>query len=81
MLANQNPDAVLPAIGLLNLSAALHMGSKTTITLFVNNVTDKVYYTDLEDFWSGPWGGTSAIVGQPARDAQRYAGLRFTTGF
>jgi len=82
MLADQNPDAVMPAIGILNLSAGYHAaGGKTSVTLFVNNVTNKVYYTDLEDFWSGPWGGTSAIVGQPARDAKRYVGLRFTTGF
>lgn len=82
MLADQNPDAVMPAIGILNLSAGYRTsGGKTTFTLFANNVTNKVYYTDLEDFWSGPWGGTSALVGQPARDAKRYVGLRFTTGF
>jgi iron complex outermembrane receptor protein len=82
MLANQNPDAIMPAVGILNLSLGLHSASgKTSVTLFANNVTDKVYYTDLEDFWSGPWGGTSAIVGQPARDAKRYFGVRFNTGF
>jgi iron complex outermembrane receptor protein len=82
MLANQNPDAVMPSIGILNLSVGYHAaGGKTSVTLFANNVTNKVYYTDLEDFWSGPWGGTSAVVGQPARDAKRYVGLRFTTGF
>jgi iron complex outermembrane receptor protein len=82
MLANQNPFAVMPSIGILNLSAGLHSaGGKSSIMVFANNVTDKVYYTDLEDFWSGPWGGTNAIVGQPARDAHRYFGVRFTTGF
>jgi iron complex outermembrane recepter protein len=82
MLANQNPDAIMPSVGILNLSAALHFsGGKRSLTLFANNVTDKVYYTDLEDFWSGPWGGTSAIVGQPARDAKRYFGVRFNTSF
>ncbi len=82
MLADQNPDAVMPSIGILNLSVGYHAaGGKTSVTLFANNVTNKVYYTDLEDFWSGPWGGTSAVVGQPARDAKRYVGLRFSTGF
>ena len=81
MLADQNPYAVMPSVGILNLSVALHTGGgKSSLTLFANNVTDKVYYTDLEDFWSGPWKG-NAIVGQPARDAHRYFGLRFTTGF
>jgi iron complex outermembrane receptor protein len=82
MLANQNPYSIMPAIGILNLSAAFHTaGGRTSIMVFANNVTDKVYYTDLEDFWSGPWGSTNAIVGQPARDAHRYFGVRFTTGF
>ncbi len=82
MLADQNPDTVMPSIGILNLSVGFHAaGGKTSFTLFVNNLTNKVYYTDLEDFWSGPWGGTSAVVGQPARDAKRYVGLRFSTGF
>jgi iron complex outermembrane receptor protein len=82
MLANQNPDAIMPSVGILNLSAGLNLsGGKTSITVFANNVTDKVYYTDLEDFWSGPWGGTSAVVGQPARDAKRYFGVRLNTSF
>jgi iron complex outermembrane receptor protein len=81
MLADQNPHAVLPSIGILNLSVGYHAaGGKTSVTLFANNVTNKVYYTDLEDFWSGPW-QSNAIVGQPASDAKRYVGLRFKTGF
>lgn len=81
MLANQNPQAVMPSVGILNLSVGLRGATgRTSLTLFANNVTNKVYYTDLEDFWSGPW-QSNAIVGQPARDAKRYVGLRFTTGF
>jgi iron complex outermembrane recepter protein len=81
MLANQNPHALMPSSGILNLSAGFHAaGGKTSVTLFVNNVTDKVYYTDLEDFWSGPW-QSNAVVGQPARDAKRYAGVRFNHSF
>ena len=81
MQANQNPRAVMPSVGILNLSVGLQSaGGKTSVTLFANNVTNKVYYTDLEDFWSGPW-QSNAVVGQPARDAKRYVGLRFKTGF
>jgi hypothetical protein len=36
-----------------------------------------VYYVDVEDFWTGPWGGP-AVIGQPARDAHRFAGLRLS---
>ena len=82
MLADQNPDAVMPSVGLLNLTAGFNLaGNKTSVTLFCNNVTNKVYFTDLEDFWSGPWGNTSAVVGQPARDAHRYLGIRFNQSF
>jgi hypothetical protein len=34
----------------------------------------------VEDFWTGPWNG-NAVIGQPARDAVRYAGLNFTFNF
>jgi len=82
MLADQNPDALMPSVSILNLNVGVDVpDSKTKVTLFVNNVTDKAYYTDLEDFWSGPWGNTSAVVGQPARDAHRYFGLRFNQSF
>ena len=46
----------------------------------MNNVTNHHYYTDVEDFWSGPWNG-NAVIGQPARDADRYSGLRLTVSF
>ena len=45
-----------------------------------NNVTNHHYFTDLEDFWSGPW-GANAVVGQPARDSDRFFGLRLQAGF
>ena len=78
MLVDQNPYTIQGSFGILNLSAGVEtLNGKLSITAFVNNVTDHVYYTDLEDFWSAPWGGTDTVVGQPARDAQRYAGLRF----
>ena len=77
MLVDQNPYGFQDAYGILNLSAGVQdKGGHWSVTAFVNNVFNKVYYTDIEDFWSSPWGGTSTVVGQPARDAQVYGGIR-----
>lgn len=81
MLPDQNPYAVQGGFGLLNLSAALQSADdKYTATLFVNNVGNHHYFVDVEDFWSGVWGG-NAVTGQPARDASRYCGLRLAVSF
>jgi iron complex outermembrane receptor protein len=78
MQVDQDPHTVLSGFGLVNLNLGLHGGAgKWSVTAFVNNLTNHVYYTDIEDFWSGPWSNSPAVVGQPARDAMRYAGLRF----
>jgi iron complex outermembrane receptor protein len=77
MLVDQNPFAIQGSFGILNLSGGVEaLNGKLSIMAFVNNVTDHIYYTDIEDFWSSPWGGTDTVIGQPARDAQRYAGVR-----
>ena len=52
-------------------------------TLFVKSVKNHVYYTDVEDFFSGLRTGSPthtgvAVIGQPARDALRYAGITFS---
>jgi iron complex outermembrane recepter protein len=84
MLPNQNPYAIQAGFGLLNLSAAIRSNDgRYSATLFVKNVTNHVYYTDVEDFFSGLWTGSPthtgvAVIGQPARDAERYAGIRFS---
>jgi iron complex outermembrane receptor protein len=78
MLVDQNPWAVQGAFGILNLRAGFQSNSgKFAVTAFLNNVTNKVYYVDVEDFWTGPWGGP-AVIGQPARDAHRFAGIRLS---
>jgi iron complex outermembrane recepter protein len=78
MLPDQNPFAVQPAFGLLNLSISFQStNGKYSATAFCNNVTNHHYFTDVEDFWSGPWGG-NAVIGQPARDSVRYSGLRLS---
>jgi iron complex outermembrane receptor protein len=82
MQANQNPETVQDAFGILNLS--LTARSKThpySLTLFVNNVTDQYYVSNLEDFFSGIWGTGNAIIAQPARDSHRYVGLRLNASF
>ena len=82
MLADQNPQTIRPSFGLLNLSVGIRPNSgKFSVTAFVNNVLNKHYVVDLEDFWSSPWGSTNVVVGQPARDTNRYAGLRVSAGF
>ena len=83
MLADQNPQAFQGGFGLLNLNAAFQStDGKQSATLFVRNVTNHIYYTDIEDFWNGLWStgpnGGNAVIGQPARDAQRYFGLNLS---
>jgi iron complex outermembrane receptor protein len=84
MLPDQNPYAIQAGFGLLNLSAAIRGNDgRYAATLFVKNVTNHVYYSDVEDFWSGLWAGSPthtgvAVIGQPARDAERYAGISFS---
>lgn len=81
MLPDQNPFAIQSGFGLLNLRLGFEStDGKFSATAFMNNVTNHHYYTDVEDFWSGPWNG-NAVIGQPARDAARYSGLRLTVSF
>jgi iron complex outermembrane receptor protein len=82
MLPDNNPDAIMPATSIVNLSVGLtNAKNKWNVILFCNNVFDKVYYVDVEDFWSSPWSGTSTVTSQPARDARRYGGIRATYNF
>jgi iron complex outermembrane receptor protein len=84
MLPDQNPYAIQAGFGLLNLSAAIRStDGRYSATLFVKNVTNHVYYTDVEDFFSGLWTGSPthtgvAVIGEPARDAVRYGGITFS---
>jgi iron complex outermembrane recepter protein len=81
MLPDQNPYAVQAGFGILNLSGTFQTSDgKYSARIFVDNVTNHHYYTDIEDFWTGPW-NANAVIGQPARDAVRYAGLKLTASF
>jgi iron complex outermembrane receptor protein len=82
MLPDNNPNAILPAFGILNLQVGLRSTvGNWGVYAFCNNVFNRVYDVDVEDFWSSPWSGTSTVIAQPARDAQRYGGLRVTFNF
>jgi iron complex outermembrane recepter protein len=81
MLPDQNPFAIQSGFGLVNLNAAIQTNDgKFSARVFVNNVANHHYFTDVEDFWNGPWNG-NAVIGQPARDSVRYAGLKLTVSF
>lgn len=85
MLPDQSPYAVQGAYGLLDLDLGLESQTgRYSATIFVNNVFNKVYYTDMEDFWNTVWGGVprnETVVGQPGLDAQRYEGIRLSAKF
>lgn len=83
MQANQNPKTKQPAFGILNLNIkAMSWSEKYSVTLFVNNVFDKFYLSNAEDFFSGIYGpSANTVIGYPARDSRRYAGLRFNVKF
>jgi iron complex outermembrane recepter protein len=82
MLPDNNPAAVMGAFGIVNFSIGLHgTDGKWSVTAFCNNVFNKIYYQDVEDFWSAPWSNTSTVIAQPARDAQRYGGVRLNYKF
>ena len=81
MLPDQNPYAFQSGFGLLNLRLGFQStDGKLSATAFMNNVTNHHYFTDVEDFWSGPWNG-NAVIGQPARDSERYSGFKLTVSF
>jgi iron complex outermembrane receptor protein len=83
MQANQNPYTNQPAFGILNLGVSMAPADGNwSLSLFVNNVTNRFYLVNAEDFFSAIYGSSAnAVIGQPARDAKRYAGLRLSYNF
>ena len=89
MQGNQNPNTRQPAFGILNLGLTAEPASgKYRVTAFVNNALNKFYLVNAEDFFSGlyavpgnPPVAANAVIGQPARDATRYFGLRLNYDF
>jgi len=88
MLANQNPQSRQPAFGIFNPSLGMSWHSdrssrsRFSTALFVNNVFDKFYLLNADDFFSALWGpGTNVVFATPARDSSRYIGLRLNWEF
>jgi len=75
-----NPNLVQDSFGVLNLSAALHeRDGRYSISVFVNNVLDRPFYSALNDdtnFLFAP-----AYTGRFARDSFRYAGVNLKLSF
>jgi len=81
MLADENPYGVLPAFGLVDLSTTLEEKSGYySMTFFVNNLFDHHYPSLVTDVWGSAWGG-NAIASVPARDSNRYLGVRLNANF
>jgi iron complex outermembrane receptor protein len=83
MQADNNPKTYQPAFGIFNLSlTGSWSDGRFTASLFVNNVFDKFYLVNSEDFFGSLWGAsTNAVIGQPARDSHRYTGVRLNWNF
>lgn len=78
---NHSPFAVQDAYGILNLSMGFApVSGAYSLTLFVNNVTNKHYVANITDL-TGRWGNRTALVGAYGRDAKRYAGIRLGAEF
>ncbi|MDB5459848.1 MAG: hypothetical protein JWO72_1589 [Caulobacteraceae bacterium] len=81
MIYDENPQAIVPAFGLLNLTAGItEKAGRYSATLFVNNVFDHHYPAFVGDMYNSAWRNNVVIV-QPARDSSRYAGIRLTAAF
>jgi len=81
MLGDENPYGVMPAFGILDLSTTLQAQSGAySMTFFVNNVLDHHYATLLTDIWGSAW-TSNAIAAVPARDSNRYLGVRLNADF
>jgi len=81
MQADQNPYAVQGGFALVDLSLGFQNKSQTaSLSFFVNNLTNHMYYSNIEDFFAS---ATSAnlVIGQPARDSHRYFGGRLSVNF
>lgn len=81
MISDENPYAVLPAYGIVDLSTTLQdQNGVYSITFFVNNLLDHHYPSLVTDIWGSAW-TSNAIASVPARDSNRYLGVRINVDF
>lgn len=61
------PYGQLPAYGLLGANASWNevFGSIVDLQFFATNLTNKVYYSDLEQLYNSPFGIAGGYIGQP----------------
>ncbi len=79
--ADANPQTVQKAFGILNLGATFTSpDGRHSVSTFVDNVANKFYLVNAEDFFAGLW-SANAVIGQPARDAHRYFGAKYSFYF
>ncbi len=78
---NQDPETVQKSYGVLNLSAGIRAPDEHyQLVAFVNNVFDKGYAIGMGSQY-GNYGNQIATEFQPARDFNRYAGLRLSISY
>ena len=78
---NQDPYTVQPGFGIMNLSLGVRSPTKHyEISLFVNNLFNKHYYTNIFD-QTNTYGTQTAIQVLLPRDFKRFAGLRASYHF
>lgn len=76
-VSSASPRGILPAYSLFNLNVSWHsvMGAPVDISAFVTNLTNKVYYSSIQDLPSA--GFTSYYIGEPRMIGAR---LRYRFG-
>jgi len=76
-----DPATAQSGYGIVNLAAGLSgKGNDFKVSLFVNNLFDKQYYTRIDNRTS-LFGNATAIAGYLPRDFRRYGGIRVSAGF
>ncbi|MGF7146568.1 iron complex outermembrane receptor protein [Sphingomonas zeicaulis] len=76
-----DPVTEQKAYGLANLQVGIRdRDDRYTLTLFVNNLFDQEYAAGLANA-QNYYGGRLAVNRNPARDFNRYGGIRLTTSF
>lgn len=78
---NANPRTVSDGYGIVNASIGLKSNDgKYGATLFVNNLADETYTSNITDL-SSLYGGSPVLFQIKPRNSQRYVGVRLSAGF
>lgn len=78
---NQDPETRQGGVGIVNLGLmAGDPQGRYDVSLFVNNLLDKHYNVRMDNQRNN-WGGATDIIALPARDFNRYMGIRMSYHF